>query len=168
MSTILVILGRLFVILIGYVAASVAASAFLNLVTVGAIFPADELPTIVAGTFFTTLFVAPFVAYIAFVPSVVVILLAEFFGRRDWLTYALAGGVVGIVVLGFFWQAAGNMYDVADALTEAAQPLETRQQLTDPFVAMLMIGAGMVGGVAYWLVAGRMAGDWRRPTSPAR
>ena len=171
MTTILLVIGRLFVILAGYVAASLAASAFLNIVTLGALFPPEELPMMGMGTFISIPFIALFVAYMAFVPSAVVILLAEFFRRRDWLTYALAGAVVGIVVLGMFWQAAGTMHDVGDALDQGAQGM--RGGLTDPFIAMAMIGAGMIGGIAYWLVAGRLAGSWGRdelggPTSPAR
>lgn len=170
MTTILLVIGRLFVIFAGYVAASLAASAFLNIVTLGALFPPEELPMMGMGTFISIPFIALFVAYMAFVPSAVVILLAEFFRRRDWLTYALAGAVVGIVVLGMFWQAAGTMHDVGDALDQGAQGM--RGGLTDPIIAMALIGAGMVGGIAYWLVAGRLAGSWGRelggPTSPAQ
>jgi hypothetical protein len=35
-------------------------------------------------------------------------------------------------------------------------------------VLLAVVGGGMLGGIFYWLVAGRLAGDWRgRPISPA-
>jgi len=39
----------------------------------------------------------------------------------------------------------------------------------NPYVLSTIIGAGVLGGIAYWAVAGRLAGSWKsRPTLPAR
>lgn len=148
MGAVLVYLGRFAIILLGYLAASLAASAFINLIAVGLIgFSADEAPVVATGSIvFSTPFIALFVAYYAFIPSLGAILLAEIIGARDWLFHSLAGALVAIVVIGFFWRAA----EPGTAIT------------TDPRMAMALIGAGLVGGMVYWLVAGRMAGTWRR------
>ena len=52
---------------------------------------------VATGSFvFSIPFVALFVAYFAFIPAVVAIVLGEILGKRDWLFYALAGGVVAV------------------------------------------------------------------------
>jgi len=91
-------LARFAVILIGYVVASLAASAFLNILFLALLgyTPADPEPTATASLYFSVPFVALFVAYFAFMPAAVVILIAEVLGRRDWLFYALAGAVVAL------------------------------------------------------------------------
>ena len=129
-------LGRFAVILAGYVAAALAASAFLNLVFLGSAgFSAEQAPMVATGSIvFSIPFVALFVAYFAFIPSIPVILVAEILGRRDWLSYAIGGAVIGLAVVGFFFA---------------------------------IIGGGMVGGIAYWLIAGRWAGSWLGPAGSA-
>ena len=93
---------------------------------------------------------ALFVAYFAFMPAAVVILISEILSRRDWLFYALSGAVVAAIFLGFVHQTADANFDVTDASAVLA-----------------VIGCGMVGGIFYWLSAGRWAGSWREPISPA-
>jgi hypothetical protein len=86
-----------------------------------------------------------FVAYFAFLPSVPAILLSEVLGWRDWLHYALAGALIALIVIAFFIQASPDSNDaVRDARFWAA-----------------MIGGGISGGMVYWVVAGRLAGNWR-------
>jgi len=148
---------RFAVIIGGYAVSALAASAFLNIVTLGSAgFTADEAPAMALGSVvFSIPFIALFVAYFAFVPSAFAILVSEIFGLRDWLYHALAGGVVAAVVIGLF-------RDAAEAGNEA---------IANPSFALAIVGGGMCGGIGYWLVAGRTAGSWRqRPrdvTSPA-
>jgi hypothetical protein len=85
--------------------------------------------------------VALFVAYFAFMPAAVVILISEILSRRDWLFYALSGAVVAAVFLGFVHQNVDS-------------------DLTEPGAIAAVIGCGMVGGIFYWLSAGRWAGSW--------
>ncbi|MGX5801632.1 hypothetical protein ACWGS9_10340 [Bradyrhizobium sp. Arg314] len=147
MRRLIAYLVRFAVILAGYVVASLSASAFLNVLFLAHLgyTPANPEPTATASLYFSVPFVALFVAYFAFMPTAVVILIAEALGRRDWLFYALAGAVVAGIFLGFVHRSADINFDVT----------ETNARLA-------VIGSGMVGGIFYWLSAGRWAGSWRR------
>lgn len=158
MNRLVAYLVRFAVILIGYGVASLAASAFLNIMFLASLGLMTEQtqPAAQASLWFSIPFVALFVAYFAFMPAAVAILVSEILGRRDWLFYALAGAVVAAVFLGFAYQTADANFEI-----------------TDPRVAAAVIGCGMVGGIFYWLSAGRSAGSWRQagrsaPTSPGR
>ena len=96
MSRFAAYLVRFAVILFGYAVASLAASAFLNILFLASLgyTPEHAQPTATASLYFSIPFIALFVAYFAFMPAAIVILLAEILGRRDWLFYALAGAVV--------------------------------------------------------------------------
>ncbi|TIX64528.1 MAG: hypothetical protein E5V33_10050, partial [Mesorhizobium sp.] len=85
MSRFIAYLIRFAVILVGYIAASLAASAFLNILFLGSLgyTPDQAHPTATASLYFSIPFVALFVAYFAFMPATVVILAAEVLGRRD-------------------------------------------------------------------------------------
>ncbi|TIQ35689.1 MAG: hypothetical protein E5X48_13295 [Mesorhizobium sp.] len=147
MRRIVAYLVRFAAILIGYLVASLAASAFLNVLFLGYFGYAPEPghPTIAPALYFSVPFLALFVAYFGFMPAAVVILIAEVLGRRDWLFYALGGAVIAIVFLGFAHNTGDGEFDV-----------------TDTNVRLALVGAGMVGGIFYWLSAGRRAGSWRR------
>ena len=147
MSRVIAYLVRFAVILFGYIVASLAASAFLNVLFLASLGYAPEHahPTATASLYFSIPFVALFIAYFAFMPAAIVILISEILSRRDWLFYALAGGIVAAVFLGFVHQNADINFDV-----------------TDPHAIAAVIGCGMVGGIFYWLSAGRWAGSWRR------
>lgn len=154
MNRLVAYLIRFAVILIGYVVASLAASAFLNIIFLASLGYAPEHahPTATASLYFSIPFVALFVAYFAFMPAAIVIIVSEIFSRRDWLFYALAGAVVAAVFLGFVHRTADANFDV-----------------TDTTAVLAVVGCGMVGGIFYWLSAGRWAGSWRQAaaTSPA-
>ena len=169
MSRVLIYLGRCIIIIIGYAVAALATSAFLNMVTLGALgWNGDEAPIVTGSLVFSIPFIALFIAYFAFIPSAGAILVAEIFSKRDWLYYAVAGGIVAVAVLGFFWHASNEMYQVSGALDLPSQLEDTRSAISDPRLASLAVGAGMVGGIAYWLAAGRLAGSWRKRVGEAR
>ncbi len=150
MSRVIAYLVRFAVILFGYIVASLAASAFLNVLFLASLGYAPEHahPTATASLYFSIPFVALFIAYFAFMPAAIVILISEILSRRDWLFYALAGGIVAAVFLGFVHQNADINFDV-----------------TDPRAIAAVIGCGMVGGIFYWLSAGRWAGSWWQATT---
>ena len=145
MNRLVAYLIRFAVILIGYVVASLAASAFLNIMVLASLGYAPEHahPTATASLYFSIPFVALFVAYFAFMPAAIVIIVSEILSRRDWLFYALAGAVVAAVFLGFVHRTADANFDV-----------------TDTSAVLAVVGCGMVGGIFYWLSAGRWAGSW--------
>jgi hypothetical protein len=147
LSRVLVYLGRFALIIVGYAIASLAGSAFLNLLYLGSLdlSPPGASGAITGSTVLLIPFVALFVAYFAFAPSIVAIVAAEILGRRDWLYYALAGGAVSVVMLVVMFGARPYAH---------ASPDSIRLVLT-------IVGAGIVSGVAYWLVVGRSAGSWR-------
>ena len=151
MRRIIAYLIRFAAILIGYVIASLAASAFLNVLFLGHFGYAPEPghPTIAPALYFSVPFVALFVAYFGFVPAAVVILIAEVLGRRDWLFYALGGAVIAVIFLGFAHHVSDGDFDI-----------------TGTNARLAIVGAGMVGGIFYWLSAGRWAGSWRREPLP--
>ena len=147
MRRLIAYLVRFAVIVVGYAVAALAASAFLNILVLAYLgyAPGHSESAATASLYFSVPFVALFVAYFAFTPAAVVILAAEVLGRRDWLFYALAGAIVAVVFLGFAHHIADADFNVP----------ETNAKLA-------VIGSGMVGGIFYWLSAGRWAGSWRR------
>lgn len=91
MNRLVAYLIRFAIILIGYAVAALAASAFLNIMFLASLgyTPEHAQPAATASLYFSIPFVALFVAYFAFMPAAVAILVSEILGRRDWLFYAL-------------------------------------------------------------------------------
>lgn len=148
----LLAIGKLFHMLMGYVVATLAASAFLNLLFLGSAgFTTEEAGWVASSgsMIFSIPFVALFVSYFAFIPGMAVMVLAEFMGKRDWLFHALGGALVGVVVVGYFYRSG----QPSDELLMSGAP-------------MAVIGSGIVGGLAYWFVTGRYAGSWRSAKAP--
>ena len=146
------LIGRLFVILFGFFAACLVA----GMVVIGAIlFP--EFSDLGAGPVepgalnlllgFGFIFVSGF----ALVPAMIVVLITEAFNVRGALTYAIAGGLVGVACY------LGLVPFDPDTLSFEGI---VRRHLE------IMTGAGIVAGVVYWIVAGRNAGAWREPPLP--
>src|SRR5882757_331340 len=148
------LIARLFVILLGFFAASLVA----GLIVVGAVlFPAlsdfadgpidPSALNIVLG--FGFIFVSGF----ALLPGLVVVAITEAFYIRGVLAYAVGGGVVGLACyLGLI-------------------PFDTTTLRFDGIVRRhleIMTGAGIVAGFVYWVIAGRNAGAWREPPRPLR
>jgi hypothetical protein len=143
------LIGRLFVILLGFLAASLVAGA----IVVGAVlFPAlsdfadgpidPSALNIVLG--FGFIFISGF----ALLPAMIVVAVTEAFYIRGALTYAVGGGVVGLACyLGLV------PFDPATLRFDGI----IRRHLE------IMTGAGIVAGIVYWMIAGRNAGAWRAP-----
>lgn len=137
---------RLVLITAGFIAASLVAGTALALLT--HIVTLEEVRQISdagyrAGLLVAALAFSSLTGYVAFFPSILVILYSEFTRRRDWLFYALCGGA---------------MAAVAPLVVMLIQPGPERAGFDFFF---MNIAAGMLGGCAYWLVAGRSAGDWQ-------
>ena len=150
------LIGRLFVILFGFLAASLVA----GMIVVGAImFP--EFSDLGAGPVdpgalnillgFGFIFASGF----ALLPAMIVVAVTEAFYIRGALTYAVGGAVVGL------------------ACYLGLVPFNSETLRFEGIVRRhleIMTGAGIVAGVVYWMIAGRNAGAWREPlpslTSP--
>ncbi|MDB5515527.1 MAG: hypothetical protein JWQ17_2285 [Tardiphaga sp.] len=143
------LIGRLIVIFFGFLAACLAAGM---IVVFAVLFPEmSDLDTgsidqnainIVLG--FGFIFISGF----ALLPAMLVVLITEAFYIRGVLTYALGGAVVGLACyLGLV------PFDPATMHFEGI----IRRHLE------IMTGAGIVGGLIYWMIAGRNAGAWRQP-----
>ena len=148
------LIGRLFVILFGFLAASLVA----GMIIVGAVlFPEfsdlggglldESALNIVLG--FGFIFVSGF----ALLPAMLVVAITEAFYVRGALTYAVGGGLVGL------------------ACYLGLVPFDTATFRFDGIVRRhleIMTGAGIVAGLVYWMIAGRNAGAWREPPRPIR
>lgn len=162
-------LGRFALIIIGYFAAALAASAAMHLLILPTLGfrPEETAPIVTGAVVFSIPFIALFVGYYALLPSLVIIAIAEMWGVRSWLFHALGGGAVGASIAMLFRATAPD--DILAAGSDI-QVLPPGNSIFDPRLLAVMIGSGMIGGLAYWLIAGRGSGSWRaasRSTSPA-
>jgi hypothetical protein len=151
MTRVLIYLVRFAAVIFGYAVAALAASVFLHLVTLGPGFADGELAGAAGSLLFSATAIAVLAAYFAFIPSLPVILIAEISGRRDWLFYALGGIFVAVAVLSLFWLRSGGGFGEGAAGGTV---------IGDTRFAAVMIGSGIVGGIAYWAAAGKWAGTW--------
>jgi hypothetical protein len=143
------LIGRLFVIAFAFCMACFIAGA---IVVVAILFP--EVSSIdVAGIDPNALniilgFGFIFVSGFALLPAVAVVVLTEALNIRSVLAYAIGGAVVGLACyLGLI-------------------PFDTEAMRFDGIVRRhleVVTGAGIVGGLVYWLIAGRNAGRWKQP-----
>lgn len=147
------LIGRLFVILLAFLAACLAA----GVIVVGTVLipelgnfeeTADQgVVEIVLGLGFI------FVSGFALLPAMVIALITEAFSIRSVLAYAVGGGLVGLACyLGLV------PFDPETMRFEGV----VRRHLE------IMTGAGIVAGFVYWLIAGRNAGAWREPARPLK
>src|SRR5262245_19280524 len=148
------LIGRLFVILFGFLAACFVA----GMIVVGAVLypeisdlggaPIDQdAINVVLG--FGFIFLSGF----ALLPALIVVLITEAFYIRNILAYAVGGAVVGA------------------ACYLGLVPFDPETLKFDGIVPRhleIMTGAGIVAGLVYWLIAGRTAGAWRNPPPPLR
>ncbi len=145
------LVGRIFVILFGFLLASFAAAV---VVISAVMFPQltdvdlgldDSTRSVIVA--FGFLFVSGF----ALVPAMVMALITEAFAVRSLVFYAVGGALVG---------AACYLSIVPfDTDTFSFRGVVHRE-------LEVMTGAGVVAGFVYWLVAGRNAGAWRRLSPP--
>jgi len=147
------LIGRFFAVIIGFCAACLVAS----IVVLWAIFfpeMTDMSVDIDQGAINLILgFGFVLVSGFALLPAAMIALVTEVFSIRHVLAYAVGGALAGLFCyLGFI-------------------PFDTVNMTFNGIVRRhleVMVGAGILGGVVYWLIAGRNAGRWRDvpPASP--
>jgi len=142
----MVILLRILLGIVGYVLACLAASLVLTIATLTPV--RDDLTSLglqSAALWAVVGVGAAFIAAIAMLPALLVIVLAEGLGLRSVLAYALLGGALALS-LSYGLDFAGY----------AGEPGSTFPREREVIAA-----AGIAGGFIYWLFAGRRAGVWK-------
>ena len=141
------LIGRLFVIAFAFFAACFVAGL---IVVTAVLFP--EFSDLGNGPIDQNAFEVVigfgfiFVSGFALIPAMLIALITEAFSIRSVLAYAIGGGVVGTACyLGLV------PFDPETFHFEGI----VRRHLE------ILTGAGIVGGLVYWLIAGRNAGRWR-------
>jgi hypothetical protein len=143
------LIGRLFAIAFGFLFACMVAGLIVvfailfpevSALDTGAIDP--NALNILLG--FGFIFVSGF----ALLPALIVVAITEAFYVRSALAYGIGGAVVGLACY------LGLIPFDPDTMQFSGI---VRRHLE------VMTGAGIVGGLIYWLIAGRNAGRWREP-----
>lgn len=148
------LIGRFFAILFGFLAACFVAGA---VVVWALLFPEMvelSLDPVGGGDALNIILGFGFVLLSGFalLPALVAVLVTEAFAIRHILAYALAGAAAGLACY-----LAFIPFDTATLTFEGI----VRRHLE------VMTGAGILGGVVYWMIAGRNAGAWRGRPSPS-
>ncbi len=137
-------------------AASVAAGTALGVVSLAFAFDMSPLQAF-NGSLFFGLVQSPFIAVLAFLPSMAALAVVKALGVRRGISDTIAGGLIGAALITLLYQLGSNSFDLG------------RVDLID--AARYGI-AGLVGGFAYWFVAGRprsrhQAAADRHPIDPS-
>jgi hypothetical protein len=99
-------------------------------------------------TFFVVSFFATsYVGTVALLPAVVVIAISEAARMRSFIYYGVGGALVALA--SYYGSDISIRLENTTDVTPVANTLQ------------LAAAAGILGGLAYWLIAGRNAGRWR-------
>lgn len=131
--------------MLGYLAACFAAAAFATFVLMNVDIAALDQnweTTFKTVLFLGTIYVAILVA--AFWPFLIALVVTEAFRLRDFIAHLVAGVLVG-AAYGLPLSAIFSGAEMPDISLEALQ---------------LAIACGGLGGIVYWVIAGRTAGKW--------
>jgi len=146
--------GRTIVIAVALIVASMVAGITLAVGIIAPDWPwLDSDPVERVMFFVVSFFATSFIGATAFVPAVLLIVVAEIMRLRRLLYYAAAGAVVGLT------SYLGSNVELRLENTTDVSPVFHPLQLA--------AAAGIIGGLAYWLLAGRNAGRWREPAPPS-
>ena len=142
--------GRILVIVFALIVSMLVAGIVLAIGVIGPELDSDPVERMM---FFTVSFFATsYIGATAFVPALLLIVVAEIMRLRSLLYYAAAGAVVGLA--SYFGSNVEMRLENTTDVSPAFHPLQ------------LAAAAGIVGGLAFWLLAGRNAGRWREPAQP--
>ena len=104
--------------------------------------------------FFTVSFFATsFVGAVAILPAAIVIALSEVARMRSFIYYGVGGALVALA--SYYGSDISVQLENTTDVTPVANALQ------------LAAAAGILGGLAYWLIAGRNAGRWRERRIPS-
>lgn len=142
-------IGRIFRVLSGFIVACLAAGLTKVLFAYSPAELSALLPEVALERVSLMMPVATHIAIFSAPFALVVTAFGEWQGLRDWSYYGVAA--IAIALIGFFAQYQ------SETATQGWSILNSNY----PIIAFLT--TGFVGGVAYWLVSGRLAGG--RPRS---
>jgi hypothetical protein len=139
--------GRIIVILVALVLAIMAAGITL---AIGIIAPdwagIDSDPVERLSFFIVSFFATSFVGAVAILPAMLLIVISEAARLRSFLFYGVGGALVGLA------SYYGSDISVRLENTTDVPPVANALQLA--------AAAGIIGGLVYWLIAGRNAGRY--------
>jgi hypothetical protein len=142
------LLGRIVVIIFALIVASMAAGIVLAIGIVAPDWSAMDSDPVERMSFFViSFFATSFIGAVAMAPAALLIVLSEALRIRSFIYYGVAGALVGLA--SYF----GSDISVRLENTTDVSPVGNALQLA--------AAAGIIGGLAYWLIAGRRAGAWR-------
>lgn len=140
--------GRIIVIVFGLLAAIIVAGITL---AIGIVLPElaamDSDPIERVIFFFAAFFATALVVIFAFLPAALVVAISEVLRMRSFIYYGVGGALVALA------SYYGSDISVQLENTTDVPPVANALQLA--------AAAGILGGLAYWLIAGRNAGRWR-------
>jgi hypothetical protein len=146
--------GRIIVIIFGLLAAILVAGITL---AIGIVAPdwasADSDPFERVMFFVVSFFATSYVGAVAILPAAVVIAIAEVLRMRSFIYYGIGGALVALA------SYYGSDISIQLENTTDVTPVTNALQLA--------AAAGILGGLAYWLIAGRNAGRWREQRAPS-
>ena len=144
--------GRIIVILVALLLAIMAAGITLAIGIIAPDWAGIDSDPVERLSFFIVSFLATsFVGAVAILPAVLLIVVSEAARLRSFLFYGVAGALVGLA------SYYGSDISVRLENTTDVAPVANALQLA--------AAAGIIGGLVYWLIAGRNAGRWHEPKS---
>jgi len=146
-------IARFFIILFALIFSFIAAGIALAIGIMAPELVTNNSDPIEKFVFFTAAFFATsFAGASAFVPSIVLVAIAETFDLRSIFFYAIGGGLIAAIA----WYSS----DISLQLENSTDIAPVNYGL------QLVVAAGIIGGFVYWLLAGRKAGVWKNPYGP--
>jgi hypothetical protein len=151
------LLGRIIVIIFAIFAASLAIGMTIAAGLLGPqwhVFSGDigERVTFWGVAFFGSVFTGS----VGLLPLVTLIVLAEIFRIRSLLINAAAGAA--LMVAGYYGSGLARP-GYEESIDSPPPPIPRQTEI--------VAAAGAVGGLVYWLIAGRNAGRWRERDRPS-
>jgi len=140
------VIVRIFIVLLAYWLACVAASLVL---TIGTLTPDWDYWASVGlhsqAVWWIVGIGAAIIGGVAMLPTLIVIVLAEGFALRSVVLYAALGGALALAL--FYGLDFAGYVGTPDSFMARER--------------QVLAAAGIAGGLVYWLFAGRTAGSWK-------
>ncbi len=146
--------GRIIVIIFGVLVAIVVAGITVAL---GIVLPEwaamDSDPIERVIFFFAAFFATGLIVAYALLPAALVVAISEILRMRSFIYYGAGGALVALA--SYYGSDISIQLENTTDVTPVANALQ------------LAAAAGILGGLAYWLIAGRNAGRWRERRVPS-